>query len=122
MYGHGPKLSLLTALPTEAERWESMLRPLKDRYADIPEVLAATNPRDMLLALYNLSTTFLRGEARPGAREERIENYTRCADDYHTLHREIYGAIGSATSKRDFEVQAEPCHAVRMLALETLAS
>lgn len=95
-YGHAPQLTALKALPQEPDQWHDLLQPYRDRYADIPEVVAATNPRDMLLALYTLCLALLKGDARPGTWEERIEHYERCADDYHQLERSAERSLAAA--------------------------
>lgn len=86
MYSHAPALTSLLALPKKANEWENLLQPLRERYADIPAIVEAAHPREMLLALYALSTALLRGDARPDQPEARFENYSICADDYHKLH------------------------------------
>ena len=96
MYGHAPELTALKSLPTKADEWNDLLQPYRDRYADIPEIAKATYPRQMLLALYALCNAFLKGDARPGTREECVENYTACADDYHELLRAVKPALAAA--------------------------
>ena len=95
-YGHAPTLTALKALPKEPDQWHDLLQPYRERYADIAEVVAATHPRDMLLALYNLCWALLKGDARPGTWEDRMEHYELCADAYHELERSAQRSLAVA--------------------------
>ena len=89
-YSHAPALTALLALPKKVDEWQELLQPYKDRYADIPEVVEAAHPREMLLALFNLCSAFLKGDVREDQLEMKVENYSNCADAYHELFAQVH--------------------------------
>lgn len=95
-YSHAPALTALKALPKKADEWNDLLQPYRDRYADIPEVVEATNPRDMLLALFDLCWALLRGDHRNGTYDERVENYDACVADYQALQSAAESKLAAA--------------------------
>ena len=95
-YGHAPELTALKGLSQKADEWNDLLQPYRDRYADIPEVVEATYPRQMLLALYALCNAFLKGTARPGTWPERMDNYDACVADYQALHNAMKSTLAAA--------------------------